>query len=79
MMSIKIGEEIIELIFLVIPNLINDLILGCDFLCQWKVSVDFERCILLIRNGMGELITPFIKEEMKEIISSNVSNEKQLL
>ena len=79
MIPTKIGGKVIELIFLVIPNLINDLILGCDFLSEWKASVDFERCILLIRNGMGELINPFIKEEMKEIISNNVSNEKQLL
>ena len=38
-----------------------------------------ELIFLVVRNGMGELITPFIKEEIKEIISSNVSNEKQLL
>jgi len=80
MMPLKIGKEVIELIFLVIPNLINDLIIGCDFLCQWRASIDFERCILLIRNDMGEQITPFIEEETKEDNNNNnVNNEKQLL
>ena len=79
MIPIKIGDKVLEIIFLVIPNLISDLILGCDFLSEWKASVDFERCILLIKNGMGELITPFIKEEMREVISNNVSKEELLL
>jgi hypothetical protein len=76
---IKIGDKVIETIFLVIPNLISDLIIGCDFLSEWEASIDFERCILLIKGGMGELITPFIKEEVRKVVSNNVSKEEQLL
>ena len=69
----------IETIFLVIPNLVSDLIIGCDFLSKWEASIDFERCVLLIKDGMGELITPFINEDMRKEVSKNISTEEQLL
>jgi Retroviral aspartyl protease. len=50
MIPIKIGDRVIEIIFLVIPNLISDLIIGCDFLIEWEASIDFERCVLLIKD-----------------------------
>ena len=79
MIPIKIGDRIIEIIFLVIPNLVSDLIIGCDFLIEWEASIDFEKCVLLIKEGMGELITPFINEDVRKEVSENVSTEEQLL
>ena len=61
-----------------LPNLVSDLIIGCDFLIEWEASIDFERCALLMKDGMGELITPFINEDVKKEVSENVCKEEQL-
>ena len=69
MIPIKIGDRVIEIIFRVIPNLVSELIIGCDFLIEWEASIDFESCVLLIKDGMGELITLFINEDMRKEVS----------
>ena len=43
MIPIKIGDRTIEIIVLVIPNLVSDLIIRCNFLSEWETSIDFER------------------------------------
>ena len=44
-----------------------------------EASIDLKRCVLQIKDEMGELVTPFINEEVRKEVSENVSINEQLL
>ena len=43
MFPVKIGVRIEEIIFLIIPNLAVDLIIGCDSFSNWEALIDFSK------------------------------------
>ena len=60
---VQIGHTIKEIIFLIIPNLAVELIIGCDSFSNWKAIIDFGRNNLrLCDQNRIETIT-FVNEE----------------
>jgi hypothetical protein len=41
LISVQIGDTTEEIIFLIIPNLAVDLIIGCDSFTSWEAIIDF--------------------------------------
>ena len=67
MISVEIEDERYDIIFLVVPTLAVDLIIGCEFFDKWKARINFEDNVLNITNERGLMNIPFMKEKDDEI------------
>ena len=59
MLPIKINEQTLEVIFMVIPNLAVSFIIGCAFLAQWNAVINFESSNLCLQQGETTNTAPF--------------------
>ena len=66
MLNIEIDGANYELIFLVVPTLSVDIIIGCEFFVDMKARVDFEENRLRFVSGGGLISVPFLKETAVE-------------
>ena len=70
MLQVIINGGAYDLIFLVVPKLAVDLIIGCESFANWNAKVDFESNRLTIKDGgiMNEI--PFLRED-EELVNLN--------
>ena len=60
---VKIGENMIHVMFLIIPNLTSDLIIGTDLLQECRSIINLDRLFMSLKKNkqpVGEV--PFLKE-----------------
>ena len=78
MLSVIINGKTYELIFLVVPKLTVDIIIGCESFASWNAKVDFENSRLSIVDKGNVLNIPFLRED--EIVDMvNVENKSRYL
>jgi hypothetical protein len=52
-LEFTIGDDVFEGVFLISPQLINSVLIGCDFATDYKVTIDFDnRCFAYERDGV---------------------------
>ena len=63
MIPVEIDGEVEEMLFMVIPNLSSELIIGCESFVQWRAQVNFDRNVLIMKweNRIKEV--PFLNED----------------
>ena len=71
MINIEMEGVKYELIFLVVPTLAVDVIIGCEFFFENKAKINFEENVLRFISGAGLATIPFSKEIESETIDEN--------
>ena len=64
MLPIKINDQILEVIFMVIPNLAVSFIIGCEFFAQWNAVINVESSNLCLQQGETTYTVPFAEGDI---------------
>ena len=53
LLEVQIGEDKFESVFLIVPQLINDMIIGCQLLQEYGIIFDFtDRALKYVKDGI---------------------------
>ena len=78
MLPIEIDGQVYDIIFLIIPNLNANVIIGCESFLNWEAILNFqEKNLVIHRVGKAQLV-PFITTE-REVLEKGREQENELL
>ena len=77
MIRVEMQGERYDLIFLVVPTLSVDIIIGCEFFFDRKAKLNFGENMLKFVSGDGLASVPFLKEAETGIVETS-NNENEL-
>ena len=75
-LPVSIGGWTFELLFLFVPNLNSDFIIGTDALESWNAVIDLEKQYLCVKDNLkGECEIPFLKQGMNVGVERDESED----
>lgn len=63
MLKLKIGNFVDEIIALVVPRLISNIIIGSDVMIYWQSKIDFEKKIFCVMGNVNQETIPLVEED----------------